>query len=84
MSLKKPAIITDIRGNIELIEDGKSGFITPVKNPKAMAQAIVWMYDNPEETKQMGLAAKSRIENQLSSEHTVVQLKALYDKILSE
>ena len=49
-----------------------------------MAQAIVNMYDNPEKTKQMGIAAKSRIENQLSSKQTVIQLKALYEKIISQ
>ena len=42
------------------------------------------MYDNPEKTKQMGIAAKSRIENQLSSKQTVIELKALYEKIISE
>ncbi|MBO73022.1 MAG: glycosyl transferase family 1 [Flavobacteriales bacterium] len=84
MSLQKPAIITDIPGNVELIEDGKSGFVTPSKKPKAMAQAIVNMYNNPEKTKQMGVAAKSRIQNQLSSKQTVIQLKALYEKILAE
>tara|TARA_Y100000589_G_scaffold134689_1_gene128878 strand:- start:7156 stop:8247 length:1092 start_codon:yes stop_codon:yes gene_type:complete len=84
MSLQKPAIITDIPGNVELIEDGESGFVTPAKNSKAMAQAIVNMYDNPEKTKQMGIAAKSRIENQLSSEQTMIELKALYEKIISE
>ena len=84
MSLQKPAIITDIPGNVELIKNGESGFVTPVKNSKAMAQAIVNMYDNPEKTKQMGIAAKSRIENQLSSKQTVIQLKALYEKIISQ
>ena len=84
MSLQKPAIITDIPGNVELIKNGESGFVTPAKNSKAMAQAIVNMYDNPEKTKQMGIAAKSRIENQLSSKQTVIQLKALYEKIISE
>ena len=84
MSLQKPAIITDISGNTELIEDGKSGFITPAKDSKAMAQAIMNMFNNPEKTKQMGVAAKSRIENQLSSKQTVKQLKALYEKIISE
>ena len=83
MSLKKPAIITDIPGNIELIEDGKSGFIIPKKNPKAMAKAIVSMFDNPQKTKKMGVAAKYRIENQLSSKNTVLKIKALYEKITS-
>ena len=84
MSLKKPAIITDIPGNIELIEDGESGFITPKKDSKAMAKAIVSMFDNPQKTKQMGIAAQSRIENQLNSKKTVLKLKALYEKITSQ
>ena len=82
MSLGKPAIITDIEGNIELIENGIQGFVTPVRNSKAMAQAIVKMVDNPEKTTEMGKAAKARIENELSSKQTVFKLKELYEKTL--
>lgn len=84
MSLAKPAIITDIPGNIELIENGVQGFVTPVKDSKAMAKAIVELVDNPIKTKEMGLAAKARIDNELSSKQTVFKLKALYEKALSK
>lgn len=84
MALQKPAIITDIPGNIELIENGKQGFVTPSKNSKSMAQAIVKMYDNPKETKTMGIAAKNRIDNELSSKQTVLKLKAFYEELLTK
>ena len=84
MSLAKPAIITDIAGNIELIENGVQGFVTPAKNSKAMAQAIAKLVDHPTKAKEMGFAAKARIENELSSKQTVVKLKALYEKALSK
>lgn len=84
MAQGKPAIITNIPGNVELIDDGVQGYVTPVKDPKAMANAIEKMYDNPEATKKMGIAAKHRIENELSSKQTVVKLKALYENLLKK
>ena len=82
MALGNPAIITDIPGNTELIENGVQGFVTPAKDAKAMAIAIEEMYDSPEKTKQMGNAAKARIENELSAKQAVLKLKALYENLL--
>ena len=84
MSLQKPAVITDIVGNIELIEDGIQGYVTPAKNSKAMAEAIVKMFDNPDKTKEMGIAAKTRIDGELSSKQTVLKLKQQYQRLLNE
>lgn len=82
MSLQKPAIITDIPGNVELINNGEQGFVTPVKNSKAMAQAIVKMFEHPEQTKSMGIAAKARIDGDLSSKQTVIKLKSVYQNLI--
>lgn len=82
MAIGKPAIITDIPGNIELIEDGIQGYVTPVKDSQAMTAAIEKMFDDPEETKKMGIAAKARIDNELSSKRTVLKLKKLYEDLL--
>ncbi len=82
MALGNPAIITDIPGNTELIENGVQGYVTPAKDAKAIAAAIEKMYDSPEKTKQMGIAAKARIENELSAKQAVLKLKALYENLL--
>ena len=73
MSLGKPAIITDIVGNIELIENNVQGFVTPAKDSKSMAQAIVKMYDSPEKTMLWDCKSKNRWS--VKFKQTVIKLK---------
>ena len=84
MSLSKPAVITDIPGNKELLEDGKSGFVVPVKSPKPMADAILKLANDISLCQEMGKNAKAYIEEKLNMEQTVIKTKALYDNLVTQ
>lgn len=84
MSLGTAAIITNIPGNRELIEDGVSGYMVPKKDPKAMAEALLKMYHNPEETVKMGQAAKERIATRFNSENTIKGYEAFYKELAAQ
>lgn len=43
-----PMISTDWPGCDEIIQHGESGFLTPIGDPEALAQRLVWMFDYPE------------------------------------
>lgn len=84
MCLGTPAVITDIAGNRELLEHGKSGLVVPSKNPQAIAEAILNMYHNRNLCSEMGKAAKQYIQSQLNSATTIQKVKKLYENLLSE
>lgn len=55
MALGKPVITTDAIGCRDVVEDGKNGFLVPVKDDKALAEAIIkYILLSPEEKKLMG------------------------------
>ena len=66
-----PAVVTTTGGVKELIEEGKTGFVVPVRDPDAMAERIRYCYLHPEETKNMGQAAKIRLGEHFTIEHSV-------------
>jgi glycosyltransferase involved in cell wall biosynthesis len=41
MAMGKPVIATDAPGCRDVVEDGKTGFIAPVKNPRALADCML-------------------------------------------
>lgn len=43
-----PMISTNWPGCDEIIQDGQTGFMTPVGDPDAMAQRLAWLMDNPD------------------------------------
>lgn len=81
MSMGTPAIITDIPGNREMIEDGKSGYVVPKKHPKLMASAILKMARKHGRSEEMGQAAKARIKSRFTSQHSIEGYEKFYHEL---
>jgi glycosyltransferase involved in cell wall biosynthesis len=78
MALGIPLVITDIPGNVELVESGVSGLVVPAKNPKALADAILKLFQNPELCRQFGQKSKERINTVLNSSLTIEKTAKMY------
>lgn len=81
MSLGKPAIVTDIPGNRDLVENHKNGLIVPSRNAKSISEAIMYLYENREKCKEMGRNAMNHVKEYLNLETSVLQTKALYEDL---
>ena len=57
-----PVIATDIRGNNELIEDGKNGFLIPINNPWVMRERLRRLIVSKKEREIMGDFGRERID----------------------
>jgi glycosyltransferase involved in cell wall biosynthesis len=53
MSFGKPVIGTDVEGIRMQIQNGKDGIIVPTRNPAAIASALEFLIDNPDEMKRI-------------------------------
>ena len=84
MALGKPVIGTDIPGNRELIEDGKTGILVPVKSPRAIAAAIVALLGDRERYDSLSRAAKASIEANRSVTTAARRYEALYEDLMRE
>ena len=57
MSQGLPVIITPNTGGQDLVVEGETGFLVPVRSPRRIAESIQWFVDNREELPRMGAAA---------------------------
>ena len=48
MACGLPVIVSDIPANHEWITDGWNGLIVPVRNPEKLAEAILYLIENPD------------------------------------
>ncbi|MCU0403376.1 MAG: glycosyltransferase [Chitinophagaceae bacterium] len=78
MSLGIAPVITDIPGNTELVDHQVNGLVVPRKDPKALADAILRLYQNPELCKQFGQKSKDRIDTVLNNSVTIEKTAQLY------
>jgi glycosyltransferase involved in cell wall biosynthesis len=73
-----PVIASERSGANDCVAQGKEGFIVPTHDADALADAILWCYQHPDETYAMGEAARARVENEFTLEHYNQRQIALY------
>ena len=85
MSLKIPAIITNIPSNREFADDKiETVVVVPIKDEKAIADAILDLYHNPEKRKVVGENGYNHIRTKLNNKRTVLEMKKLYEELVQE
>lgn len=82
MSAGKAIVATPAGGVAEMIDDGKTGIIVPMKDGSAIASAVGRLLDSPETRKEMGSAARQVAENRFRKEVSVQKTLAFYRDIL--
>ena len=82
LALGLPIVSTDHKfGANEMIEDGKSGLLIPVANPKAMAGAIVRVLKDSELREKLSQNARERARN-FSLEKMVSEYEKLFREVV--
>ncbi|WP_313560210.1 glycosyltransferase family 4 protein [Ruminiclostridium cellobioparum] len=66
-------------GTIQLISEGKTGFIT--ETPEKMADRIIYILENPEIVERMSKLSRERAENYFSATQYVRNFEKLFDEI---
>lgn len=55
-----PVIVTPNAGAEELVEEGKTGFLVPIRSPDVLAEKICWFADHRAEIDEMGRLARQK------------------------
>jgi glycosyltransferase involved in cell wall biosynthesis len=78
MATGLPVVATDMSGANDCLVNGKEGLIVPARDVEAMAEAILWCYQNREQSRALGRAARARIESEFTLDHYFKRQIALY------
>lgn len=84
MAYRVPPIVTDSGGSPELVVDGQSGLVVPVRNAQAIATAIETLYRDPEYRERLGRGARDRIDTNFRNEDTVTKTIAVYRDLVPD
>jgi glycosyltransferase involved in cell wall biosynthesis len=81
MTAGKPVVATNAGGNAELVADGETGRIVPVKDAPALASALKELLGDEALAREMGRRGRVRMEQVFSIQNTVEQTVQLYDEL---
>jgi glycosyltransferase involved in cell wall biosynthesis len=81
MSAGKPVVATAVDGNLELVEDGGSGYLVPPRDSQSMADALLKLLLSPELRCKMGQRAKSRVNSKFSTVKMVDEYEDILQRV---
>lgn len=81
-AMGRPVVATDIRGCREVVADGDSGLLVPVRDSRALASAIARLADDPELRAALGDQGRRRAVEMFDEELVVQRTLAVYRRLL--
>ena len=74
MSMGRPAIVTDAPGCREVVRDGVNGWLTPLRDPVALARAMERFVADPALIARMGAAGRKMAVNEFDAESVAARI----------
>jgi len=83
-AMGKPSICTAVAGSNVAVEEGKTGFVVPIKDPEHMAEAIQKLISDPILARDMGIAARTRVVKLFDQKKIVDQQVNIYQEFFKK
>ena len=80
MNFGRAVVATAAGGIAEAVEDGVTGRVVPVKDPRALADALVDVLADPSRREAMGRAGRRRFEERFTVERMVEETVRVYEE----
>ena len=84
MNAGRAVVATAVGGNVEVVEDGRTGLLVPAHDANALANAILRLAADNELRNAMGEAGRKRLAIHFSAEAVIRKTNALYQSLLPE
>ncbi|MFF2107813.1 glycosyltransferase [Rhodococcus koreensis] len=81
MAAGRPAVCTAVGGIPEMISDGITGHLVPPRDAHALAKALVRVLSDPARAREMGRAARARVENEFSLRRSVDEAQSALEQV---
>lgn len=76
-----PLITTDVPGCREVVDDGITGLLIPVRDARALASALCTLYDDPDLRLRLGTAARKKALTEFDERIVIHDTLAVYDEL---
>jgi N,N'-diacetylbacillosaminyl-diphospho-undecaprenol alpha-1,3-N-acetylgalactosaminyltransferase len=80
LAMAKPIVTTDNQGCREVVEEGRNGFLAPVRDSRALALRLSELMTDPEKRERFGRESRLKAESEFSEEIVVKRImRELYE-----
>jgi glycosyltransferase involved in cell wall biosynthesis len=83
--MEKPVVASNVGGLPDVVIDGKTGFLVPPRDPKALADAVLRLLALPSATRrEMGRRGRKIMQSLVCLQETVRKTESLYYELLEQ
>ena len=82
MACGLPVIVTDVADNKKWIDNGVNGFVVPVKDPKSLAEKIIYLLQNEDIRKKFGKINRKIIEERNNYYKEMEKMEDIYKELV--
>lgn len=82
MAMARPVVATDAGGVAEVVAHGETGLLVPPADPKALAEAVLSLLEDPGRGARLGAAGRRRAEREFSLRRHADAVERLYEEVL--
>ena len=79
----RPIVATDVPGCREVVHHGENGLLVPPREPRALADAILELVDDPSRRAAMGVEGRRRAETEFAAERINAETLLVYEQALA-
>jgi glycosyltransferase involved in cell wall biosynthesis len=79
----KPVVATEVGGLPSMVEHGRTGYLVPPRDERALAEAILRLLRDPELRREMGANARRKLDAECGAEVVARQTLAVYRRALN-
>jgi len=84
LAVGKPVVATRVGGTPELVAEGVSGYLVPIGDPSALADAMRRLMDrSPDERRAMGAAGRAHVTTTFRLDHVIDRWETLLGSLLA-
>lgn len=82
MATGLPVVATTASGAEDCVTAAKDGTIVAARDPRALAEALLWHFENRDASREMGKAARAKIEDRFTVTHYEERMIGFYQSIV--
>jgi glycosyltransferase involved in cell wall biosynthesis len=82
MACGLPIVASEVQGCEDLVQHGKNGYLVPVKDAAAMAEAVLQLIDNEFERRRMGRQSRTIVERTFAWDRIAKEYVNTYNRVL--
>ncbi len=83
LALETPVVSTRCGGPEEVVQEGVTGLLVKVKEPKELTKAVIHLLDNPQFARELGIAGRQDVLSRFSVEHYIAGIQEVIKKTIS-